>query len=181
MLRPAWHSWRSAKLFYACSILFEEEGCCVQILANDSPAHGSWSVVPCNQRAERSHVAASCVAPPRSRFRLNVSAGSQKRTILRSLPSSFWEGAPISSLIILVGGPIHPRRWFNLHMIGIAIVHVPSLDNLLLIPDPPPHHDLAIHRLLRSNSSSVANAVLFFIRNKIVTFSDLSLLAGSLR
>jgi hypothetical protein len=47
----------------------------------------------------------------------------------------------------------------------------PLLDNLLLIPVPPPHHDLAIHRLLRSNSWSEANAVLFFTRNKIVTFS----------
>jgi hypothetical protein len=36
------------------------------------------------------------------------------------------------------------------------------LDNLLLIPVPPPHHDLAIHRLLRSNSS-VANAVRCYI------------------
>jgi len=33
------HGIRS-RLFYACSILFEEEGCCVQILANDAPAGG---------------------------------------------------------------------------------------------------------------------------------------------
>jgi hypothetical protein len=59
----------------------------------------------------------------------------------------------------------------DLPPIGVAIVHIPSLDNLLLIPDPPSHHDLVIHRLLRSNSTSVANAVLFFTRNKIVTFS----------
>jgi hypothetical protein len=46
----------------------------------------------------------------------------------------------------------------------------PLLDNLLLTPVPPLHDELAIHCLLRSNSSSVANAVLFFTRNNIVTF-----------
>jgi hypothetical protein len=46
----------------------------------------------------------------------------------------------------------------------------PLLDNLFLTPVPPLHDELAIHRLLRSNSSSVANAVLFFTRNNIVTF-----------
>jgi hypothetical protein len=46
----------------------------------------------------------------------------------------------------------------------------PLLDNLLLTPVLPLHDELAIHHLLRSNSSSVANAVLFFTRNNIVTF-----------
>jgi hypothetical protein len=48
---------------------------------------------------------------------------------------------------------------------------IPSLDYPVLIPVPPPHYDLTIHRLLWSNSSSVANAVLFFTRNKIVTYA----------
>jgi hypothetical protein len=48
---------------------------------------------------------------------------------------------------------------------------IPSLDYPVLIPVPPPHYDLTIHRLLWSNSSSVANAVLFFTRNRVVTYA----------
>jgi len=42
--------------------------------------------------------------------------------------------------------------------VGRAVRPIPWLDYPVLIPVPPPHHELTIHRLLQSNSSSVANA-----------------------
>jgi hypothetical protein len=48
---------------------------------------------------------------------------------------------------------------------------IPSLHYPILIPVPPPHHDLTIHRLLRSNSLSVANAVLFFTHNRVAAYA----------
>ena len=53
------------------------------------------------------------------------------------------------------------------HLFGTLVRAIPWLDYPVLIPVPPPHHDLTIHRLLRSDSSSVANAVLFFTRKRI--------------
>ena len=44
------------------------------------------------------------------------------------------------------------------HLFGTLVRTIPWLDYPVLIPVPPPHHDLTIHRLLQSNSSSVANA-----------------------
>jgi hypothetical protein len=64
-----------------------------------------------------------------------------------------------------VGQLIWPNKggesWSGRTIQGSPDRRTPLLDNLLLIPVPPPHHDLAIDRLLRSNSSSLANAVLF--------------------
>ena len=44
------------------------------------------------------------------------------------------------------------------HLFGTLVRTIPWLDYPVLIPVPPLHHDLTIHRLLQSNSSSVANA-----------------------
>jgi hypothetical protein len=57
------------------------------------------------------------------------------------------------------------------HLISTLVRAIPWLACPVLIPVPPPHYDLTIHHLLRSNSSSVANAVLFFTRDRVATYA----------